>query len=62
MKADFTTKKANKIDVILHGIETIGSAERSAYDEMRDMFYTISNGEYKDILYRSFPKNVLTRN
>ncbi len=57
MKADFTTKKANKIDVILHGIETIGSAERSCdKDEMRDMFYTISNGEYKDILYREFSK------
>ena len=36
MKADFTTKNSNKIDVILHGIETIGSAERSCdKDEMR---------------------------
>tara|TARA_B100001123_G_scaffold436891_1_gene568090 strand:- start:1152 stop:1988 length:837 start_codon:yes stop_codon:yes gene_type:complete len=57
MRADFTTKTANKIDVILHGIETIGSAERSTdKDEMREMFYTISGGEYKDILYREFSK------
>ena len=57
MKADFTTKKSNKIDVILHGVETIGSAERSTdKDEMREMFYTISDGEYKDILYTQFSK------
>lgn len=57
MRADFTTKTAHKIDVILHGIETIGSAERSTdKDEMREMFYTISDGEYKDILYREFSK------
>ena len=57
MKADFTTKNSNKIDVILHGIETIGSAERSCdKDEMREMFYTISDGQYKDILYKEFTK------
>ena len=57
MKADFTTKKSNKIDVILHGVETIGSAERSTdKHEMREMFYTISDGEYKDILYTQFSK------
>ena len=57
MKADFTSQKANKIDVILAGQETIGSAERSCdKDEMREMFYTISDGQYKDILYREFSK------
>lgn len=57
MKADFTSNNSNKIDVILHGVETIGSAERSTdKDEMRDMFYTISDGEYKDILYTQFSK------
>ncbi len=57
MKADFTTKISNKIDVILHGVETIGSAERSTdKDEMREMFYTISDGKYKDILYSQFSK------
>lgn len=57
MKADFNTQNSNKIDVILHGIETIGSAERSCNkDEMRELFYTISDGQYKDILYREFTK------
>tara|TARA_B100000035_G_scaffold288299_1_gene273831 strand:+ start:513 stop:1346 length:834 start_codon:yes stop_codon:yes gene_type:complete len=57
MKADFTTQNSNKIDVILHGIETIGSAERSCdKDEMRELFYTISDGQYKDILYKEFTK------
>ena len=57
MKADFTTKKSDKIDVILHGVETIGSAERSTNkDEMRELFYTISDGQYKDILYTQFSK------
>jgi aspartyl/asparaginyl-tRNA synthetase len=57
MKADFTTQNSNKIDVILHGIETIGSAERSCDpEEMRELFYTISDGQYKDILYKEFTK------
>jgi len=57
MKADFTTNKSNKIDVILHGVETIGSAERSTdKDEMREMFNSISDGKYKDILYSKFSK------
>lgn len=46
---------ANKIDVILHGIETIGSAERNTNpDEMRLLFHTISNGMYADTLYAQF--------
>lgn len=46
---------ANKIDVILYGIETIGSAERSTDpNEMRHLFNTISNGMYADILYAQF--------
>ena len=62
MKSDFTTKQSNKIDVILHGIETIGSAERSCdRDEMREMFYTISGGQYKDILYKEFTKERVDR-
>lgn len=57
MKADFTTQNSNKIDVILAGQETIGSAERSCdKHQMREMFYTISEGEYKDILYDKFTK------
>ncbi|KKN00266.1 hypothetical protein LCGC14_1139570 [marine sediment metagenome] len=46
---------ANKIDVILYGIETIGSAERSTDpDEMRHLFHTISDGMYADILFAQF--------
>jgi len=48
---------ANKIDAILYGIETIGSAERSIDpDEMRESFHTISNGMYADILFAQFGK------
>ena len=62
MKADFTTQNSNKIDVILHGIETIGSAERSCdKDEMRELFYNISDGQYKDILYKEFTKERVDR-
>ena len=58
MKADFTTQNSNKIDVILHGIETIGSAERSCdKDEMRELFYTISDGQYKDVFIKYSLKN-----
>jgi len=57
MKADFMSQTAHKIDVILSGQETIGSAERSCdKEEMRHMFHTISDGQYKDILYREFTK------
>ena len=56
-KAHLTSQSSNQIDVILAGQETIGSAERSCdKDEMREMFYTISDGQYKDILYREFTK------
>jgi aspartyl/asparaginyl-tRNA synthetase len=48
---------ANKIDVILSGMETIGSAERSCSPEdMLERFKTISNGEYAQILYDKFGK------
>lgn len=57
MKIDKVTGTANKIDVILHGIETIGSAERSTDpDQMRELFHTISNGMYADILFAQFSK------
>ena len=48
---------SNKIDVILHGIETIGSAERSTTkEEMKEKFHTISEGGYANILYAQFGK------
>ena len=49
---------AAKIDVIIAGQETIGSAERSTDKaEMRDMFNTISDGMYADLLYGKFGKD-----
>ena len=49
---------ANKIDVILSGMETIGSAERSCdVDDMINRFKTISNGEYAQILYDKFGRD-----
>ena len=48
---------AKKIDVILYGIETIGSAERSNNPkEMRDRFHTISDGKYAKRLFGSFTR------
>lgn len=48
---------ANKVDVILYGIETIGSAERSVDKKaMRDNFHNISEGMYANLLYAQFTK------
>ena len=48
---------ADKIDVILSGHETIGSASRSCdVEQMRRNFLTISNGEYAGILFKKFGK------
>jgi hypothetical protein len=45
----------NKIDVILYGQETIGSAERSCdKGEMKYNFYTIEKGEYCKKLFELF--------
>jgi aspartyl/asparaginyl-tRNA synthetase len=47
----------NKVDVILYGQETIGSAERSCdVDTMKEMFYTIENGGYANKLFELFGK------
>ena len=48
---------AKKIDVIINGIETIGSAQRSTdREEMRRQFHEISDGSYANILYSNFTK------
>tara|TARA_Y100000590_G_scaffold55136_1_gene57718 strand:+ start:10426 stop:11268 length:843 start_codon:yes stop_codon:yes gene_type:complete len=53
---------ANKVDVILHGMETIGSAERSTdVNEMREQFYSISDGNYAKILFSNFTKERVER-
>ena len=48
----------NKVDVILYGQETIGSAERSCDpEEMRHNFYTIEDGGYSAKLFELFGKD-----
>lgn len=52
---DGTAPLSKKIDVILSGHETIGSAERSCDpDQMHHDFHTISDGEYAALLYKLF--------
>lgn len=46
-----------KIDVVLHGMETIGSAERETdVKRMRERFFTIQNGTYANLLFTHFTK------
>ena len=50
-------RQANKCDVIIGGMETIGSAERATdVKEMREQFHTISDGGYASLLYDLFGK------
>ncbi len=49
---------SKKIDVILGGMETIGSAERSTdVEQMRDTFHTITDGAYSNLLYDLFERD-----
>ena len=49
---------SRKIDVILGGMETIGSAERSTdVDQMRETFHTITEGAYSSLLFDLFSKD-----
>jgi len=57
MKQPPNGTQAYKVDVILHGVETIGSAQRSSStEEMRKLFYEISDGQYANILFSNFTK------
>ncbi len=48
---------ARKVDVIINGRETFGSAERSCSpDDMRTRFHTISGGAYAKKLFAEFTK------
>lgn len=48
----------NKVDMILYGQETIGSAERSCDPEdMKHNFYTIEGGKYSEKLFELFGKD-----
>ena len=49
---------SRKIDVILGGMETIGSAERSTdVEQMRETFHTITEGAYSSLLFDLFSKD-----
>lgn len=49
---------ARKVDAIVHGVETVGAAERSTDpEEMRKQFYNISDGGYAKILFSNFTKD-----
>ena len=53
-----TDGTSKKIDVILGGMETIGSAERSTdKEQMRDTFYTISDGQYAQLIIDLFGRS-----
>jgi aspartyl/asparaginyl-tRNA synthetase len=55
MKKNPDGKTSQKVDVIINGIETIGSAERSTDPvEMEREFRTISDGQYMKKLYDLF--------
>lgn len=55
MKRNTITENANKVDVLLSGHETIGSAERETdKEEMVKRFHTIMNGAYKEKLFSLF--------
>lgn len=54
--------RACKIDVIIDGMETIGSAERSSDPvAMRDSFYRISGGKYAELLFSLFGRDRVER-
>jgi len=55
MKRYEDTEGAKKVDVILSGQETIGSAEREDNkEEMLKRFKTIMDGSYREKLYELF--------
>jgi aspartyl/asparaginyl-tRNA synthetase len=55
MKQQEDGKHFSKVDVLLYGMETIGSAERSCdVEQMRNLFYSISDGQYAKLLFNHF--------
>lgn len=57
MQRDDETGLSKKVDVIIGGMETIGSAQRSMdVNGMRESFHTISDGKYAELLFREFGK------
>lgn len=57
MKRNSNGITANKVDTLLFGMETIGSAERETNVQiMQDRFHSISDGKYAEILYAHFSR------
>jgi len=55
IQVDHVEDVAMKCDVIIGGMETIGSAERATdIQEMKHQFKTISDGKYAELLYELF--------
>jgi len=53
---------SHKIDVIMDGMETFGTAERSSNpDEMREAFHAISEGGYAKLLFDLFGQDRVER-
>lgn len=51
-------KTAKKLDVLLSGVETFGTAERSiSIQDMRHQFHTVTGGKYAELLYKEFGKD-----
>ncbi len=47
----------NKIDILLHGMETIESSERETdKQKMKEQFFSISQGKYAQLLFNRFSK------
>lgn len=47
----------NKIDILLHGMETVGSAERESDKQiMREQFLALAHGQYAHLLFTKFGK------
>lgn len=62
MKRYSDGETAKKTDIIMSGMETIGSAERSCdKDDMRNRFNTISSGMYAKKLYNLFGRERVDR-
>ncbi|MDP2676164.1 MAG: amino acid--tRNA ligase-related protein [bacterium] len=53
---------SRKIDVLVYGVETVGSAQRSCnVGEMRDRFLNISNGEYAARMFAEFSEEAVMK-
>ena len=53
---------SKKINVLLYGLETIGSSERSCDpDKMRGTFYSIKEGAYANNLFHKFTKEAVVK-